>query len=162
MSRKRLAAEIVAVLGVLAALAASPAFASGGPGGGGGSGSGGSGGGCAPLTLNVRVGHADGNGNSGIGVQATMLNCSSAPEPMQLAVTVPNSGTVPFTFSTGGAALAPGRSLTMFASPIGSTPIALHYGQTYDVVGTLSETGATPRTLSTITTPVTMPPGVVS
>jgi hypothetical protein len=159
MCRKRPAAAIVAVIGVLAALAASPAFASSGPGSGG---SGSGGGGCAPLTMLVKVAHADGNGNSGINVQVTIQNCSSAPQPLQLTVTVPNSATVPFKFSTGGVALAPGRSLTMFASPIGSTPIALHYGQTYDVVGTLSETGATPRTLSTITTPVTMPPGVVS
>jgi hypothetical protein len=50
----------------------------------------------------------------------------------------------------------------MGASPIGSTPTQLHFGQTYDVVATLRETGATPKTLATISTPVTMPPGVVA
>jgi hypothetical protein len=49
----------------------------------------------------------------------------------------------------------------MSAAPIRSTPLQLHYGQTYDLVGTLTETGPTPQVLSTISTPVTMPPGVV-
>jgi hypothetical protein len=157
MSRTRLAAHAVA----LGALLATPAaLASGGPGGGGG---GGGGGGkvCAPLTTLVRLGHADGNGNTGIGVQATIANCSSVFEPLRLTVSVPGSDTVPFAFSTGAAALGPGRSLTMSASPIGSTPLQLHFGQTYDVVATLTETGATPATLATISTPVTMPGGVI-
>ena len=129
---------------------------------GGGTGSGGGGGSvCAPLTAQVRVGHADGNGNSSISVLATIRNCTNALEPVRLSVSVPGSGTVPFTFSTAPAALTPGVTLTMNASPIGSTPLALHYGQTYQVVATLSRTDATPATLATVTTPVTMPPGVV-
>jgi hypothetical protein len=110
----------------------------------------------------VRLGHSDGTGNSGLNVEATIRNCSSVGQSYQLNVSVPGSATVPFNFSTGGATLQPGRSLTMFASPIGSTPLQLHYGQTYEVVATLTETGPTPQTLSTISTPVTMPPGVVA
>ncbi len=41
-------------------------------------------------------------------------------------------------------------------------PLLLHYGQTYNVVATLTQTGAAPTVLSSITTPVTMPPGPVS
>jgi hypothetical protein len=50
----------------------------------------------------------------------------------------------------------------MNASPIGSTPLLLHYGQRYNVVASLTETAPTATTLSTITTPVTMPAGPVS
>jgi hypothetical protein len=109
----------------------------------------------------VKLGHSDGSGNSGINVQATIRNCSTAPEPLALNVSVPNSGTVPFKFTTGAAALLPGGSLTMNASPIGSTPLALHYGQTYNVVASLTETRPTPTRLATISTPVTMPLGPV-
>ena len=107
----------------------------------------------------VKLAHADGNGNTGMNVQVTIRNCSAAPEPVRLGVTVPNSATVPFTFTTGGGALQPGGSLTMFASPIGSTPSALHFGQTYAVVGTLTKTVATPIVLSKLTATVTMPAG---
>jgi hypothetical protein len=149
MSRKAL---IVSASVAVALIAASPAFASGGPGGGG----------CAPLTTVVKVPHADGNGNFGINVEATMRNCSTAPEPLQLNVVVPKSTTIPFKFSTGGAALQPGRSLTINASPIGSTPTELHYGQTYNVFARLTQTGPSPKTLATIVTPVTIPAHVVA
>jgi hypothetical protein len=156
MSPNRLGAATLAVIAALAAV--STAFASGGSGPGGG----GTSPACAPLTMAVKLVHADGNGNTGINVQATIRNCTSAPQPLQLTVTVPNSGTVPFKFTTGGGALQPGGSLTMFASPIGSTPSALHFGQTYSVVGALSTTGATPAVLSKITTMVTMPSGPIA
>ena len=148
-----------ATLAVLAVLTATPtALAAGGGGGGGGSTQA-----CTPLTMATKVVHADGNGNSGINVQATIRNCTASPERLQLTVNVPNSGTVPFKFSTGGGALQPGGSLTMFASPIGSTPTALHYGQSYNVVGTLTtSTGTTSTVLSTITQVVTMPAGPVA
>jgi hypothetical protein len=94
-------------------------------------------------------------------VQATIRDCATVPQRMQLDVSIPGSSTVPFHFTTGGGALNPGGSLTMSSAPIGSTPLQLHYGQTYDLVGTLTETGPTPQVLSTISTPVTMPPGVV-
>lgn len=150
MTRARFAATLAGT----ALLAASPALASGGGGGGGGGGQS-----CAPLTMLVKLAHSDGTGDSAIGVQATIRDCDSLPEAMRLAVSVPGSATVPFAFTTGPAMLSPGRSLTMNASPIGSTPLALHFGQTYDVVGTL--TSGTGATLATVTTPVTMPPGIV-
>src|SRR6266850_3461299 len=149
MPRSRLASKtlpVAAVLGAaVAVLVASPTFASGGPGGGGG---GGSPPPCAPLATSVKLVNRDGNGNTGLEVRATIQNCTSAGQTLQLTVSVPDSSTVPFDFSTGGATLQPGRSLTMGASPIGSTPTQLHFGQTYDVVATLTETGATPKTLS--------------
>jgi hypothetical protein len=160
MPRTRLAAKTLAVVFALAAstavLIVSPAFASGGSGGSG------SGGGtpCAPLALSVRVAHADGNGNSSIQVQATVSNCTFAlQQHLQLTVSVPGSRTVP---ATGAIGLQPGGSLRMFASPIGSTPLLLQFGQTYNVVGTLVENDSTPTTLATITIPVTMPAGVIS
>ena len=163
MPRSRLASKtlpVAAVLGAaVAVLVASPTFASGGPGGGGG---GGSPPPCAPLATSVKLVNRDGNGNTGLEVRATIQNCTSAGQTLQLTVSVPDSSTVPFDFSTGGATLQPGRSLTMGASPIGSTPTQLHFGQTYDVVATLTETGATPKTLSTISTQVTMPSGIVA
>jgi hypothetical protein len=147
-----------AILAISAALAAAPtAIADGGGGGGGG----GNPPVCVPLTMAVNLAHADGNGNTGINVQAAIRNCTSVPEPLRLDVTVPGSGTVPFKFTTGGGALQPGGSLTMFASPIGSTPSALHFGQTYTVVGTLTKTVATPTVLSRLTATVTMPSGPV-
>jgi hypothetical protein len=146
------------MLAVSAALAAAPtAVASGGGGISGGGG--GTPQACAPLSIVVKLPHADGNGNTSINVQATIRNCSAAPEPLRLDVSVPNSGTVPFKFTTNGVAVPPGFSLTMNASPIGSTPLALHFGQAYNVVAALTETGSTPTTLSTITTPVRMPLG---
>jgi hypothetical protein len=153
MSRKTL---ILSASAALAVLAASPALASGGSGGGGGGQS------CAPLTTLVKLAHSDGTGNSAITVQATIRNCTTGAQPMALNVSVPTSSTVPFNFSTGSASLQPGKSLTMNASPIGSTPMQLHYGQTYNVVATLTQTGADPKTIATITTPVTMPVGVVA
>jgi hypothetical protein len=157
MSGKWVAAQSLAVLAVLATLPVSPAVAAGRGGGGGG----GAPTACAPLTMSVKVAHADGNGNSGVNVQATIRDCSAVPQPMRLDVSIPGSGTVPFRFTTGGASLAPGASLTMSASPIGSTPLLLHFGQTYKIVGTLTKTGAVPTTLATVSTPVTMPPGVI-
>jgi hypothetical protein len=160
MSRNASARTGFAALAVsLAALAVSPALAAGGGGGGGG------GGGtapCVPLTMKVAVGHADGNGNSSIGDAATIRNCTGTPIPLKLTVSVPGSGTVPGTFSTGTGWFPTNFALTVQAGPIGSTPLLLHFGQTYTVVGTLSETGATPATLATVTTTVTMPPGVIS
>jgi hypothetical protein len=151
MSRNRFGAAIL-VLG--AALSAAPAaIAAGGGGGGGGNP-------CTPLTMSVKLPHADGNGNTGINVQATIRNCTAAPEPLRLDVTVPNSGTVPFKF-TGGV-LQPGGALTMFASPIGSTPSALHFGQTYTVIASLTKTGPTPTILSRLTATVTMPLGPIA
>jgi hypothetical protein len=158
MSGRRVAAQSLAVLAAVVALPMAPALASGGPGGGGG---GGVSAACAPLTMAVKVVHADGNGNSSVNVQATIRDCSSVPQPVRLDVSIPGSGTVPFRFSSGGASLAPGASLTMSASTIGSTPSQLHFGQTYSVVGTLTRTGPTSTTLATISTPVTMPPSVV-
>jgi hypothetical protein len=127
--------------------------------GGGGPGGGGGGGVCIPLTTKVTLPHADGNGRTAINVQATMQNCTATRAPLQLTVSVPGSATVPFKFS---APLQAGGSLTMFASPIGSTPSQLHYGQTYNVVATLTLMGVTPTVISTITTTVTMPPGPIA
>jgi hypothetical protein len=146
----------VAAVAVIAALQA-PALASGRTGGGGGGG-----GTCAPLAMIVKVSHADGNGNSGINAQATIRNCTSVPEQLQLNVSVPGSSTIPFKFSTGAGALPGGGSLTMNASPIGSTPTELRYGQTYKVVGTLTESAPNAGTLATVSTPVTMPAGPVA
>jgi hypothetical protein len=50
----------------------------------------------------------------------------------------------------------------MFAGPIGSTPSALRFGQTYTVVGSLTKTGATPTVLSRLAATVTMPAGPVA
>jgi hypothetical protein len=163
MPRTRLAAGILAVVFALAAstavLIVSPAFASGGGGSSGGSGGGG-GTSCAPLALGVSVAHADGNGNSSIQVQATVRDCTALPQQhLQLTVSVPGSGTVP---ASRDLALQPGGSLRLFASPIGSTPLLLHFGETYNVIGTLVESDSTPTTLATISIPVTMPAGVVS
>jgi hypothetical protein len=153
MSRKRLGA---ATLALSAAMAAAPAaIAAGGGGGGGGNP-------CMPLTMTVKLPHADGNGNTGINVQAAIRNCTTAPEALRLDVTAPRSSTVPFKFTTAGGALQPGGSLTMFASPIGSTPSALHFGQTYTVIGSLTKTGTTPIVLSRLTATVTMPSGPVA
>jgi hypothetical protein len=37
----------------------------------------------------VKLTHADGNGNTGINVQATIRNCTAVPEPFRLDVAVP-------------------------------------------------------------------------
>lgn len=148
MPHKRL---VLALALVLAALAAAPAFASGG-GGSGTSGGGGSA--CVPLTSVVVVAHSD-SGASGIGNQDTVRNCGAANEFFRLTVSVPGSGTVPFVFN---GALSPGRTLTENAGPIGSTPLALHYGQTYDVVTTFSVNGGA---VTTLHSSVTMPAGPV-
>ncbi len=157
MSRN-LGAALLAASVLLAAAAAPAAIAAGGGGGGGGGG----GNPCVPLTMTVKLPHADGNGNTGINVQATIRNCTTAPEPLRLDVTVPGSATVPFKFTTGGGVLQPGGSLTMFASPIGSTPSALQFGQTYTVVASLTKTATTPTLLSRLTATVTMPLGPIA
>jgi hypothetical protein len=107
--------------------------------------------------MSVGVGHSD-SGASGITAVATITNCRAAIAPLQLTVSAPGSGTVPAKFS---APFQVGGSLTITASPIGSTPLLLHYGQTYNVVATLTQTGPTPTVVSTITKQVTMPPGPV-
>ncbi len=154
MSSTRARSMTAALTAMLVIAGTTTAYASGGGGGGGG------GSACAPLAWKVQAVHAD-SGSTGIDVQATIRNCSATPETLALNVSVPNSATVPFKFSSGGAALPPGRSISMSASPIGSTPGQLHYGQTYSVVGTLTQTGSSPRTLSTLSATVTMPPGPV-
>jgi hypothetical protein len=148
MSHRRLGAALLAASALLTVV---PVAMASGPGGGGG--------GCTPLAISVTLPHADINGRTGINVQATMQNCSTTRAPLQLAVSVPGSSTVPFKFS---APLQAGGSLTMFASPIGSTPSQLHYGQTYNVVATLTRMGTTPTAIATITKSVTMPPGPVA
>jgi len=87
-------------------------------------------------------------------------DCTSADQQhLHLNVTVPGSGTKPF---DADLALHPGGSLSRNASPIGSTPLLLQYGYTYDVVATLTNTATTPgNVISTVTATVTMPPGVV-
>jgi hypothetical protein len=155
MSRRRVGAALLAASAVFTVVPA--AVASGGKGGGGGGGGGGSAP-CTPLVMSVGVGHSD-SGASGIVGVATITNCSTAIAPLELTVSVPGSGTVPAKFS---APFQVGGSLTISASPIGSTPLLLHYGQTYNVVATLTQTGAIPSVVSTITTRVTMPPGPVS
>ena len=89
-----------------------------------------------------------------------MRDCTSADQQhLHLNVTVPGSGTKPF---DADLALHPGGSLSRNASPIGSTPLLLQYGYTYDVVATLTNTATTPgNVISTVTATVTMPPGVV-
>jgi hypothetical protein len=145
VSRIRFGAATLAVIGALVAAPAAPA--SGGSGSGGGS--------CAPLTMPVKVVAVQ--GNYALQIQPTIHNCSSAPEPVALTVTVPGSTRPPFTFSSGGAVLQPGGTVTMFANPIG----VVQPGATYTVIGVLSRTGATPAVLSTITTTVTIPTKVL-
>jgi hypothetical protein len=136
------------ILACLSLLVAAPiAVAKGGGGGGGGGG-----GSCAPLSDTVGVARADGTGDYAISVNATVRNCSAAGESITLNVSVPGSGTQPFSYST---LLPPGASFTRIASPIGSTPLLLQLGQTYNVVATLTDSVAGP--LATITTPVTIP-----
>ena len=147
----RVTALAVAIIAPVS-IGVGPAFASGGGGGGGSS--------CRPLTAKVQLSRSD-SGESGINVQSTITNCSHAPQSLALTVSVPNSATVPFTFNSGGATLQPGRSITLFADPIGSTPGQLKYGQTYTVTGTLIQTKPTPTTLGTFSTVLTMPPGPV-
>lgn len=136
-------------------LAAAPAAIASGGGGGGGGGTTP----CAPLTTLVAVGHAD-SGESGIGVTATVRDCGVAPQQrLHLNVAVPNSGTVP---ANRDLAEPPGGSLTLNASPIGSTPSQLRYGQTYTVVATLTDASTSPSTvIATTTSSVTMPAGKV-
>jgi hypothetical protein len=150
VSRIRFGAATLAVIG---ALAVAPAAL--GSGGGGSGGSGGSGGGCAPLTMPVKVIAVQ--GHYGLEIQPTIQNCTSVPEPVALTVTVPGSTSPPFTFSSGGAVLQPGRTVTMFANPIG----VVQPGATYTVIGVLTRTGATPAVLSTIATTVTIPTKVL-
>ena len=152
--RHRQSIAMGVALGLLAAAPA--ALASGG--GGSGAGSGGSAS-CAPLTMVVGVGHAD-SGQSSVGATATVRNCTSAPQQhLQLTVNVPGTSTVPFKASL---AENPGNSITMAASPIGSTPLLLHYGQTYQVVATLTDMSTAPAAvLSSQTFSVTMPAGPV-
>jgi hypothetical protein len=150
-NRFRAAASAITV-----ALAVAPAaIASGGPGGGGG----GSSTSCALATIVAAV-HADVNGNSAVRVRATLRDCTAVDQQhLHLNVSIPGSGTKPF---DGNSALHPGGSLTTNASPIGSTPALLQFGHTYNVVATLSDTGTAPASvISTVTSTVTMPPGVV-
>jgi hypothetical protein len=144
-----------------AVMGATPAIASGG-GGGGGGGQGRGGNACVPLSTIVKVAHADGSGNFGISVQATLSNCGRSLQHLQLNVTVPNSREIPFNFSTGAGALPPGVSLRMGAGLIGSTPTELQYGHTYNVVATLTETTAAPTVLSRIVTVVKIPATVAA
>src|SRR4051794_9896379 len=156
MSHRRIGAALLAASALFTAAPA--ALASGGKAGGGGGGGGGGGSSsCTPLVMSVGVGHSD-SGASGVAAVGTITNCSTTIAPLQLTVSVPGSGTVPAKFS---APFQAGGSLTVDASPIGSTPLLLHYGQTNNVVATLTQTGANPTVVSTITTPVTMPPGPV-
>lgn len=136
-------------------LAAAPAAIAAGGGGGGGGGTTT----CAPLTTLVAVGHSD-SGESAVGVTATVRNCGVAPQQrLNLNVRVPNSGTVP---ANRDLAEQPDGSLTFNAGPIGSTPSQLHYGQTYSVLATLTDTSTSPATvIATTTTTVTMPAGKV-
>jgi hypothetical protein len=138
----------VALLAALSITAV--AAAKGGPGGGTTAP-------CTPLTDTVSLARSDGTGNWSIGVVATVRNCSAVGEAIKLKVEVPNSGTAAFSYST---LLPPGASFTRIASPIGSTPLLLHFGQTYNVVATLRQTAPVTTTLATITTPVTMPAGI--
>lgn len=150
--RHRQSIAIVTALGLLAATPA--ALASGGGSGGSGNPP------CVPLTMTVGVGHAD-SGQSSIAATATVRNCTSTPQQhLQLAVSAPNSGTVP---SKINLAENPGNSVTVAAGPIGSTPLLLHYGQTYQLVATLSDTTTVPAVvLSRQTFSVTMPSGPVN
>src|SRR5690348_9531582 len=77
-----------------AALAGAPvAIAAGGGGGGGGGGGTSS---CRPLVTQVAVVHAD-SGESGVGVGATVSDCTSSSLPhIHLNVSVPGSTTVPY------------------------------------------------------------------
>jgi hypothetical protein len=154
MRGRRFRATAVAFSAVL--VAAPAAIASGGGGGGGG----GTPAPCTPLTTVVSLGHADGNGQSSIGVLATVRDCTASDQQqLHLNVAVPGSATKPF---DADLALHPGGSLTRNASPIGSTPLLLQYGHTYHVVATLTNTATTPASvISTVTATVTMPPGVV-
>ena len=88
-------------------------------------------------------------------MRATVQNYEITNERFRLTITAPGSGTVPFSLDGG---LSPGRALTENATPIGSTPLALHYGQTYDVVTTLSVNGVT---VANNDAAVTMPTGPV-
>jgi hypothetical protein len=143
----------IACLAVLVALSTTAvATAQGGPGGGGGGG--GTPAPCAPLTDTVGLARSDGTGNWAINVVATVRNCSTVGEAIALRVAVPGSATTAFSYST---LLPPGASFTRNASPIGSTPLQLHFSQTYNVVATLSQTAPVAATLATISTPVTMP-----
>src|SRR3954449_363238 len=141
-------------LALLAALSMTAvAAAKGGPGGGGG----GTPAPCTPLSDTVSLARSDGTGNWAINVVATVRNCSTVGEAIKLKVEVPGSGTSPFSYST---LLPPGASFTRNASPVGSTPLLLHFGQTYNVVATLRETAPVAATQATITTPVTMPASI--
>jgi hypothetical protein len=145
-------ALILASLTLLAALVAVPmAGAKGGGGGGGAPAT------CSPLTDTVGLGRSDGTGNWAIRVSATVRNCTSLGQSITLGVSVPGSGTKAFSYTT---LLPPGASFTRDASPIGSTPLLLHLGQTYDVVATLTENSPVAGTLGTISTPVTIPAAI--
>src|SRR3954471_6929723 len=144
MRRLGIVIACVSVLVVLSLVAG--AAASGGPGDGGG------GGGtapCTPLSDTVSLVRSDGTGNWAINVVATVRNCSAVGQAIKLKVEVPGSSTTAFSYST---LLPPGASFTRNASPIGSTPLQLHFSQTYNVVATLRQTAPVATTLATITT----------
>jgi hypothetical protein len=156
VSRNRIGATVAIAC---AALAAAPVAVAAGGGGGSGGGGGGGTTTCRPLVTQVAVGHAD-SGQSGIGVGATVSDCTSlSQQHIHLNVSVPGSTTVPYNTNL---ALNPGTVLTMNASPIGSTPGQLQYSKTYTVIATLTDTSTAPATvLATTTSSVTMPAGPV-
>jgi|SRR3954452_1228851 hypothetical protein len=142
---------LITCLSLLAALAnTAGATAQGGPGGGGG----GTPAPCAPLTDTVGLARSDATGNWAISVVATVRNCTSVGQAIKLKVEVPGSATSAFSYST---LLPPGASFTRIASPVGSTPLQLQFGRSYNVVATLRQTAPVTTTLATVTTPVTIP-----
>jgi hypothetical protein len=147
-------ALVLTCLSLLAAVVVVPLAGAQGGGGGGGGGGASS---CSPLTDTVKLARADGNGNYAISVTATVRNCTAVGESITLGVSAPGSGTKAFSFTT---LLPPGASFTRDASPIGSTPLLLHLGQTYNVVATLTENTPVAGTPATITTPVTIPAAI--
>lgn len=152
MTRTAVAATAIAFVAALSFTA--PALASGGPGGGGGGGGSTT---CTPLTLTAHFGQIRDSREYTVNATATIKNCSSSAERLALNVSVPGSQMNPFTYST---ALPAGASFTRNASPQGSTPLQLHYGQSYNVIGTLTETSTTPgKVLGTSSMPFTVPSG---
>jgi hypothetical protein len=134
-------------------VAAPAAVASGGSGGGGSGGKGNVP--CTPLTTVASVGHTDASGNWGIGVQATIRNCTSSNQLLHINVMVPRSSTAPYNADLG---LPPGGSVTRIVSPAGHTPLQLNFGQTYTVVATLTQTTTSPaKVLSMVDSTVNIP-----
>jgi hypothetical protein len=148
MRGNRLWATALVLGGALAAT--SGAVASGGGNGGGGGGTQ-----CLPLATTAAVGHTDASGDWHIAVKATVRNCTAANQLYHINVSVPDSSEAPFNADTG---LPSNGSVTRIVSPSGSTPLQLHFGQTYTVVTTLTRTTASPaQVLSTVDSTVTIP-----